>query len=113
MLVASPDVAQQIFIGAGGFAVFCGTIYTYIKKARPAAGSDVAVVSATFADKRTIEELIEALDGLAQSERRRASALVEHTEATRQNTDALVNLLGFIRRDANSPLRGGRHLEGE
>lgn len=104
---------QYIFVAAGAFAVFCGTLIGYVKKGRHASASnDVAVVSAAFADKRTVERLIAAIEDLHDVERRREERSRDLTEALRENTDAMLNMLAFIqKRDSQTPLRGGDHLE--
>jgi hypothetical protein len=131
---------QTIFVGAGAIAVFIGTLYTYIKRKLPPppVHGDVAVVSATFADRETAEKLHRSLDGLCRhlcdtmdelqylrreinSDSRNRNdtahalirALDQTGDAMIQTSDAMVNFVAFIqRRDAahETPLKGGPHL---
>lgn len=110
----SPEAPQWIqwAIGAAMSAgVFVATLFSYIKKGRQSsAGSEVAVVNATFADRRTIEHLAEAMERheLALERHERAvHDLCEESRRTRQsldsNTDALINLLRFMRGRLDQP----------
>lgn len=112
---ASPDPQswiQYVLVAAAGIAVFVGTIFQYIKKGKaPSAGDDVAVVSATFADRRTIEHLAEALDRHERAldrHERSVHDLCEESRRTREavasNTDAQINMLAFMKgRIINDP----------
>lgn len=90
---------QYVFVFAGGLAVFVGTLFGYIKKGgnKHAQSNDVAVVSATFADRRTIEHLTDSMDRLERAlhdsceEERRTRLSIE------SNTDAQLNLLRFMK----------------
>ena len=100
MLAAAdaPSWVQYIIVAAGGVGVFVGTVYSYIKKGKQAsAGSEVAVVSAAFADRRTVEVLADALERLERS----THELCEESRRTRyaieQSTDAQVNMLRFMK----------------
>jgi hypothetical protein len=79
------DYAQAI---AGGIAIIAIAIGSYWKKPRANPGDDVAVVSATFADRATIQVLANKLEALtlALGETNallKAEAAFRHDEATR------------------------------
>lgn len=108
---APPDGVSDAVTAAAAagslLAVFLGTIVSYVRKGRQAArGGEVAVVSATFADKKSIEKLTEAIDDQTKADRDAADearrlrhAIDENTEAVKASTDATVNLIRFVTRD--------------
>lgn len=110
---APPEAGDVITVAAaagGSLAVFIGTIWSYIRKGKQAsAGSEVAVVSATFADKKTIDRLSDAIEGqtkaqrdAADEDRRLRLAVEDCTEAVKASTDATVNMIRFITRERDS-----------
>jgi hypothetical protein len=138
---AVPQWVQYVFVGATSLAIFVGTVFTYIKKAMPARpASEIAVVSAAFADREVAEKLHRSIEGLCaklssttdemqylrrtinDDGRNRSDATRELAERLGRTSDelagtrdALLNFASFItaqgRRD--SSLRGGPHLAEE
>jgi hypothetical protein len=96
----APAWIQYVIVSAGAVAVFVSTLVAYLRKGKEAdRGSEVAVVSATFADRRTIEHLTDTIDRLERTindereERRRERAAIIEL------TDALINITHFMRRN--------------
>jgi hypothetical protein len=98
---SQPDVPawiQYAIVFASGVAVFAGTLLGYIRKGKAEShNGDMTLVSATFADRRTIEHLVDSLD----RHERTLHELCEESRRCRQsmdsNTDAQINLLRFIK----------------
>ena len=98
---APPDVPawiQYVIVSAGGLAVFVSTILGYIKSGKgKSPTNDVAVVSATFADRRTIEGLSEALDRLERTMHEFSEESRRVRQSVDANTDAQINMTRFIK----------------
>jgi hypothetical protein len=103
-----PEWAKLLVGAAMVFGAFVGTILQYIKTGKQSTPTnDVAVVSATFADRKTIEHLAEKIEHLTtalEREERTLHDFAEESRRTRQsidaNTDAQINLLRFMNRNA-------------
>lgn len=79
-------------------SVFVGTMLSYIKKGRqPTGANDVAVVSATFADRRTIEQLVDAIDRLERTNHELAEEERRSRISRDANTDAMINMTRFMK----------------
>jgi hypothetical protein len=98
---SQPDVPawiQYVFVAASAVAVFLGTLMGYIRKGKETGGSsDVAVVSATFADRRTIEHLADALDRLERTNHELAEEERRNRLSIDANTDAMINMTRFLK----------------
>jgi hypothetical protein len=97
-----PDWIQYVIVAASGIAVFSGTLIGYVRKGKAVAGgSEVAVVSATFADRRTIEHLADTIERLERTMFEEAEEARRVRQALDQNTDALINLTRFLKRSGD------------
>lgn len=107
------DFAQNAALIAVAIVAALIGVFKYIKteagKEKPATTDNGQVLAASFLDSRLVRELIDAIRNGADEYSREArkmarnrqeliSALEETTDATLTNTDALVNMYRFLKR---------------